>query len=193
MLAGMMVLLGLFGALFGISKYRAVTAENRAGEQSITELRTELAELKKKGELVRESLTPQQQELMIAGHKLVANKEFGWSRLLFDIERVLPNDVSASRIGVENVYKEGNSVTAELEFGVLSRNYTSVLNMIQRMNNSGIFRASLRGQDLQDADKQQYTEYTMLLTYRPGAGVSSDPDVNESSDSKPGGEIADAR
>jgi Tfp pilus assembly protein PilN len=188
-----MILLALFGGLFGVSKYRAVAAENIAGDVSVEELEKELSELKKKGESVRQSLSPAQKELMIAGHKLVANKEFGWSRLLYDIERVLPGDVSASRIGVENVFKEGGAVSAELEFGVLSRNYTSVLSMIQRMNNSGIFRASLRGQDLQEDDQQQYTEYTLLLTYRPGAGFTANPAADAPATNNSGGEVADAR
>lgn len=175
LVAGVMVFLALIGGVYGVTRYRTVTRDNMAGKIVINELETEIAELREKGEKVNKSLTTQQRELMVAGHKLVANKEFGWSRLLFDLERVLPADVSASRISVENVFKDGDRVAAELEFAVLSRNYVSVVNMIQRMNESGIFRASLRGQDLQEGERFQFTEYTMLLTYRPGAGVSAAP------------------
>lgn len=187
LLSGAMVFFALVGGLYSVTIYRSVSNQNTAGNVAIKELEAEIAELRGKGEKVQKSLSPQQRELMIAGHKLVATKEFGWSRLLYDIERILPADVSASRISVENIYKEGGTVSAELEFAVLSRNYVSVVNMIQRMNESGIFRASLRSQDRQESERQQYTEYTMLLTYRPSAGFSTTPATDVASAVTEGG------
>lgn len=175
MLAGLMLVAAFAGGLLGFAKYRTVTAENANGKESLKQLESEIAELKKKGELVQKSLSPSERQLMVASHRLVAMKEFGWSRLLYDIETVLPADVSASRINVENVYKDGDVVAAELEFAVVSRAYPSVLNMIDRMNSSGIFRASLRSQDLQENDRERYTEYTLFLIYRPSAGFAAVP------------------
>lgn len=183
-----MLLLAFFGGVYGVSRYRSVSNENIAGNAATKELDKEIAELKAKGEKVQQSLSPAQRQLMVAGHKLVATKEFGWSRLLYDIELVLPTDVSASRISVDNVFKDGNTVVAELEFSVLSRNYSSVLNMIQRMNDSGIFKASLRGQDLQENERQKFSEYTLLLTYRPSAGYSAVPEIDVASADKQGGD-----
>ncbi len=187
LLAGVMVFLALVGGLYSVVRYRSVSNENAAGEVAIKALESEIAELRSKGDKVQKSLRPDQRELMIAGHKLVATKEFGWSRLLYDIERVLPTDVSASRISVENVFKDGDTVSAELEFAVFSRNYVSVVNMIQRMNQSGIFRASLRAQDLQEGARLKYSEYTMLLTYRPSAGFSANPTTDVAAAGNEGG------
>ena len=173
-----MVFFALVGAAYGISRYWSLASEDRSGDASVDELKEKIAELKKKGDSVQKSLSPAQRELMIAGHKLVAMKEFGWSRLLLDIERILPRDVSASRINVDRIFKDGDTVASELEFSVVSRNYTSVLRMIERMNQSGIFRASLRSQDLQQGERFEYSEYTLLVTYRPSAGFSANPLVN---------------
>lgn len=177
-LAAVIVLVAFVGLLFGYSRYQSVKVENETGRESIEELEKEIRELRAKGESVRKSLSPAEKELMVAGHKLVANKEFGWSRLLYELERVLPRDVSASRINVDNVFKDGDRVVAELEFAVVSRNYTSVLGMIKRMNESGVFRASLRGQDLQETDRLKYSEYTLLLIYRPSAGFAANPETS---------------
>lgn len=172
-----MLLLGctLAGAVLTFTQWRELAAKNELAKQDIIQLEEKTKELKDKGQLVQQSLSPDQKRLMIAGHKLVANKEFGWSRLLSDIEKVLPGSVSASRVNVENIYKEDNQIKAELEFAVLSRNYQGVLEMIQRMNNSGVFRASLRGQDRQESETFTYQEYTLSLIYEQNAGVSLTP------------------
>ena len=79
-------------------------------------METQRADLKGKEEQVQQSLTPEQRTLLIAAHKLVAQKSFGWSRLFADLEGVLPGGVSVSRIDVENIYKTGDRNQAELEF-----------------------------------------------------------------------------
>ena len=142
----------------------------------------EITTLKGKGEAVQQQLTPEQQKLLIASHKLVANKTFGWSRLFADLEAVLPGSVSASRVAVENIYKDGDRVKAELDFGVLSRDYQSVMTMIATMNNSGLFQAELRGQDRQQNERLTYTEYSLHLIYTPAYGYapSSSADVARS-------------
>ena len=60
---------------------------------------------------------------------------------------------------------------------VLSRDYQSVMNMIETMNSSGIFRAELRGQDLQKKEHFSYTEYSLFLLYTQSAGYSTAPPV----------------
>ncbi len=177
-----LLLLGctLAGAVLSFTQWREIEAKNEIARQDIEKMEEDLKELNAKGELVQKSLSPDQKRLMIAGHKLVANKEFGWSRLLSDIEKVLPGSVSASRVNVENVYKDNGRIIAELEFGVLSKNYQGVSEMIARMNNSGIFRASLRGQDLQKGEVITYTEYTLSLIYQPTSSFSLASPVPES-------------
>lgn len=134
--------------------------------------------LNEKGESVQQQLSPDQQALLIASHKLVANKIFSWSRLFADLESVLPGGVSASRISVSKVYADGNATKAELDLGVLSRDYQAVIAMIDSMNNSGLFQAELKGQDLQKSDRSNYSEYTLHVVYIPAYGYSANPQTD---------------
>jgi len=45
--------------------------------------------------------------------------------------------------------------------------------MIEQMNNSGVFQAELRGQDLQKTERSTYTEYTLRLIYSPTYRLSA--------------------
>ncbi len=141
-------------------------------KQQREEMEARVKELKGEGEKVQQQLTPEQRELLVASHKLVANKAFGWSRLFADLENVLPGSVSASRISIENIYKDGDRIKAELDLGVISRDYQSVDTMISSMNNSGVFQAELRSQDLQKTDRLTYTEYTLHVLYTPAYGYA---------------------
>jgi Tfp pilus assembly protein PilN len=163
------------GAVLCFAKWRDIQLQNELAKADIALMETELQDLKGKGELVQQQLSPDQRTLLIAANKLVANKTFGWSRLFADLEGVLPGSVSASRISVENVYKDGNRIKAELDFAVLSYNYQAVMTMIDSMNSSGVFRAELRGQDLQKTEAAVYSEYTLHLIYTPTAGYSTNP------------------
>ena len=80
--------------------------------------------------------------------------------------------MSASKISVKNVYSEGGQVRAELEFAVLSHDYSSVGGMIDQMNNSGLFQAEVRGQDLKKTDRTTFTEYTLRVIYTPSYRVN---------------------
>ncbi|HEY0427177.1 MAG TPA: hypothetical protein VGC76_05160 [Pyrinomonadaceae bacterium] len=175
------------GAVLAFSNWREFKDKNEIAKKDIESMQTELQDLKSKGELVQQQLSPDQRALLIAANKLVANKSFGWSRLFADLEMVLPSSVSASRISVENVYKDGNRIKAELDFGVLSYNYQSVMTMIDNMNSSGVFRAELRGQDLQKTEGAVYTEYTLHLIYTPQASYSANTSDVASTDSNAGG------
>lgn len=163
------------GAVLSFAGLRKTTADNEIAKADIAAMNKELDELKNRGALVQQSLTPEQQSLLIAAHKLVANKSFGWSRLFADLESLLPGGVSVSRITIENVYQDNGQTKAELNFGVLSRDYQSVMTMIERMNNSGIFQAELRGQDLQQTESITYTEYTLRLIYTPRSVYGNAP------------------
>lgn len=149
-------------------------------------MRDEVARLKGEGDKVQQQLSPEQRELLVASHKLVANKSFGWSRLFADLESVIPGSVSASRIAVENIYRDGDRIKAELDFGVISRDYQAVMAMIGTMNNSGLFRAELRGQNLQSNQRLSYSEYTLHLIYTPAYGYATTPST-EVAQTKDGG------
>lgn len=161
------------GAVVSFAKLRETTGKNELAKNDIEQMNAKVKELKGKGELVQQQLTPEQSALLISAHKLVANKSFGWSRLFADLEAVLPGGVSVSRVNVQNVFKEGEKTKAELDFAVLSRDYPSVMTMIENMNGSGIFAAELRGQDLQKNEHFTYSEYTLHLIYTPRVGFSA--------------------
>jgi len=136
-------------------------------------MEAETKRLKGEGEKVRQQLSPDEQNLLIAAHKLVDNKKFSWSRLFADLENVLPGSVSASRISVENIYRDGDRIKAELDLGVLSRDYQAVMAMIGTMNASGVFQAELKGQNLQTNQYSSYSEFTLHLIYTPSYGYSA--------------------
>jgi Tfp pilus assembly protein PilN len=176
-MAMLLVAFALAGALLCFAQLRSNTTANE-----IAKMESETADLRSKGEQVQQQLSPQQKELLVAAHKLVDSKSFVWSRLFSDLESVLPGSVSASRIAVQNIYRDGDRVKAELELGVLSRDYQAVMGMIGTMNNSGIFQAELRGQDLQTSERTSYTEYTLRLIYtKPyGSPVATAGEVAQS-------------
>ena len=176
--AGLILLLSAVSGIYFLARLNQNSNENELLMASIRERQGEIERLKGEGEKVQQLLTPEQKVVLNASHKLVANKTFGWSRLFADLERVLPGSVSASRISVENVYQDAGNIKAELEFAVLSRDYPAVIAMIESMNNSGLFQAYLRGQDLQKNERITYTEYTFRLIYTPGYGYSTTPETD---------------
>ncbi|MBP7415679.1 MAG: hypothetical protein KA831_03420 [Pyrinomonadaceae bacterium] len=167
LLAGLMIVISAVVGVFCLARLNQNKKQNELLATAIQERQTEIARLKGEGEKVQQLLTPDQKALLSASHKLVANKTFAWSRLFSDLEAVLPGSVSASRVAVNNVFQDGERIRAELELGVLSRDYPAVMAMIDNMNNSGLFQAELRGQDRQETERVTYTEYTFRVIYTP--------------------------
>lgn len=178
MIAGLLLVVSSIGGIFCVAWLKENEERNELLAESILEQKAEIDRLKGEGSKVQQLLSEDQKALLTAAHKLVANKTFGWSRLFSDLESVLPPSVSASRISVENIYQDGDRVRAELEMSVLSRNYPEVMSMIERMNNSGLFRAELRGQNLQKNERITFTEYTFRLIYTPAYGYSTSPSTD---------------
>lgn len=173
--AALLLVLSVGVGVYCLARLNENRKENALLATAVKERQDEIAQLKGEGEKVQQLLTPDQKALLTASHKLVANKAFGWSRLFADLETVLPGSVSASRILVNNVYQDGERIKADLEFAVISKDYPAVMTMIQNMNNSGLFQAELRGQDLQKNERITYTEYTFRLIYTPGYSYSAAP------------------
>ncbi|MGB7068796.1 MAG: hypothetical protein WBD22_04825 [Pyrinomonadaceae bacterium] len=173
-------------AVVSFAQWRETARLNEIAESQAREMDAELTRLKGEGEKVQQQLSPDQRSLLVSAHRLVANKSFGWSRLFADLEAVLPGGVSASRISVDNIFKDGDRIKAELEFNVLSRNYQSVMTMIESMNNSGLFQAELRGQNLQKSESVSYSEYSLRLVYTPAYGYAAEPQVDVAQGSQGG-------
>lgn len=175
LIAGMLLIVSALAGVYCLATLNDNTKKTEMLAAAILERQDEIQRLKGEGAKVQQLLTPEQKALLTASHKLVANKTFGWSRLFADVESVLPGSVSASRIAVVNIYQDGDRLKAELEFAVISRDYPAVMAMIENMNNSGLFKAELRGQDLQKNERITYTEYTFRLIYTPGYGYATAP------------------
>lgn len=167
-----MLFLAIVGGVLCLVWYKQDRDRNEQLAKTIADQNAQIARLKGEGEKIQQQMTPDQKALLSASHTLVANKRFGWSRLFADLEGVLPSNVSASRIGVSDVFIDGDKVKADLEFSVLSRDYPSVLKMIENMQNSGRFMPELRSQDLQKGETITYSEYTLRLIYSPDAGLA---------------------
>lgn len=175
LIAGMLLVVSAVIGVYCLATLNENRKQNDLLATAVTERQSEIQRLKGEGEKVQQLLTPEQKALLSASHKLVANKTFGWSRLFADLESILPANVSASRIAVDNIYQDGDRIKAELELGVLSRDYPAVMAMIENMNNSGLFRAELRGQDLQKNERITFTEYTFRVIYTPAYGYAASP------------------
>jgi hypothetical protein len=72
-------------------------------------------------------------------------------------------------------------MVADLEMSVISRNYETVMTMINQMGDSGMFQAELRGQDLQKDKGGNLSEYSLRLTYLPRYGVPTESAKNQTS------------
>jgi len=175
LLSMLLLALAVSGGLLCFAQITNNNTQADLARSQSRQMEEEVNRLKGEGAKIQQQLTPEQQALLIASHKLVDNKSFGWSRLFADLESVLPSNVSASRIAVQNIFKDGDRVKAELEFGVISRDYQAVMAMIGTMNNSGLFQAELRGQDLQKNERTCFTEYTLRLIYTPAYGYTAAP------------------
>ena len=172
MLALLLLTVSISGAVLAFANLRDTTAKNEIVKSNIERMSQDIRENQSKVEQAQKDLMPEQTALLVAAHQLVANKTFGWSRLFADLEEILPGAVSVSRINVQNIYKDGDRTRAELEFGVLSRDFSSVSSMISNMNSSGLFQAELRGQDLQKSERGTYSEYNLHLIYTPRSGYA---------------------
>ena len=175
LLSLLLLALAAGATLVGFATLNRNYNENELAKADIQQMQSEISRLKGEGTKIQQQLTPEQQALLLASHKLVANKSFGWSRLFADLESVLPGNVSATQISVENIYRDGDRIKAELDFAVRSHDYPAVMNMIAAMNNSGLFQAELRGQDLQKNERTTFTEYTLHLIYTPTYSYTSAP------------------
>jgi Tfp pilus assembly protein PilN len=172
--------LSAIGLVYFYNDYRNTKILDEIAKSGTSTMEEDLKRLKEEGEKVQQSLTPEQKQTLVAAHKLVARKDFSWSRLFADFETLLPAGVSVSRINVQDVYKDSFGTKADLEFSVLSRDYQSVLNMIDNMNASGTFQAELKGQDLQKGETITYTEYNLRLIYSPRSSVPTIQTVENS-------------
>ncbi len=188
LISALLLVISAVGGVYCLAHLNDNNKQNELLAKAIQERQTEIQRLKGEGEKVQQLLTPEQKAMLSASHKLVANKTFGWSRLFSDLESVLPGSVSSSRISVDNIYQDGDRVKAELELGVISRDYPAVMSMIENMNNSGLFQAELRGQDLQKNERISFSEYTFHVIYTPTNSYVAAPAADIAQNQQGGGQ-----
>ena len=183
----------LFVAVIGLVVVVRLTtvARNRADatQLEINTLRQQEQSLVKTAELVKNSLTPEQQQAVPAAHQLVDRRKFAWSRLLVDLESSLPANVRVSRITVNDVTRQGNQTIATLDLAIFTKNPATISEMISAMQQEGIFLPELRNQNLQKGRGESGTEYELSVIYRPRS-VYSNESVAEVSASPKGSEVS---
>jgi hypothetical protein len=172
LLSAAILLISVISFVFLYARWGNISSEAQLVKTSNQQIEDELKIYQEKEQQVRQQLTPQQQQVLLAAHKLVIMKQFSWSRLFSDLENILPGGVSLSVVNVDDVALRNGRTEAELQLGVLSRSYQSVVGMIDNMNSSGTFRAEMRGQDLQRSESGDYSEYTLHVVYSPHYNVS---------------------
>jgi Tfp pilus assembly protein PilN len=159
-----------------VSLILIVRATGRARTQAalvqidINNLSRQEHDLRQRATAIKNSLTREQQQTLVAAHALVDRKHFSWSRLFADLESALPANVRVKRIAVRGVAPRGDETLADLELTVVAKNPANVTDMIAEMNRGGTFHAELRSQNLQRGRGESGAEYELAVTYRPRAG-----------------------
>lgn len=167
-LSAVILFISLVVAVFTYANYASVKSDLDLVKKHTQTVEAELKKFQEQEDRITQQLSPEQQQLLIASHKLVLRKQFSWSRLFTDLENLLPGGVSVSQMNVIDVERRNDRTEAEIDFAVVSFDYGNVVGMIDRMNSSGLFRAEMRGQTLQKSDSgRDYTEYTLHLIYTP--------------------------
>jgi hypothetical protein len=174
LVAGGVVFVILVSIVLSISTKAEVGGLQKLTDSELESFNKELEELEAKGKNIQKQLTPIQRDLLVGSHRLVASKGFGWSRLFADLESMLPRQVSTSRIEVERVSKDQGGTVAVLEVSVLSPNPNLVIEMLDNMRNSGIFRADMRRQERREVDGKVLNEFSLEVVYMPRNAVIAD-------------------
>src|SRR5258705_10754971 len=157
-----------------------VRATNRSNAQAvavqsdINNLKRQELELHQKAQAVKNSLTTEQLQTLLAAHTLVDRKHFSWSRLFADLESALPGTVRVKLIAVRGVTTRGDETLADLELTVVAKAPATVTEMIADMDRAGVFRANLTSQTLSRGRGETGAEYELAVIYRPRAGAATE-------------------
>jgi Tfp pilus assembly protein PilN len=172
--ASVVIAVCLISLVFIVRATRQANAQANLVQTDINDLRRKEAELNKRVQAVKNSLTPEQLQTLVAAHTLVDRKHFSWSRLFADLESALPGTVRVKRIAVRGTATRGDETFAELELAVVAKSPATVTEMIAEMDRAGIFHAVLRSQNLQRGRGESGAEYELDVVYRPRAGSPAD-------------------
>jgi hypothetical protein len=188
-LTAVILFVSVIGLVIVVRLTTVARSQADATQLEINSLRQQEQALVKTAELVKNSLSPEQQQAVPAAHQLVDRRKFSWSRLLVDLESSLPANVRVSRIAVNDVTRQGNQTVAALDLAVFTKNPSTISEMISAMQQEGIFLPELRTQTLQKGRGESGTEYELSVIYRPRA-VYSNENVAEVTASPNGSEVS---
>lgn len=121
-------------------------AEIQTWQTMVRELETRLGKNSGENQTGLAISTAQNREIYAAS-ELIARKSFSWTRLLNEIERDIPPGVRVLRVAVTTIVPEeagGNSggpeSAATLNLEVIAKTSPEVVNLIDRLHQSGRFR-----------------------------------------------------
>ena len=171
----LILFVSLISLVFILRATNRANVQTAAVQKDINDLGQQELALRKQAEAVRQSLTTEQRQTLMAAHALVDRKQFSWSRLFADLEAALPGNVRVKSIVVRNISTRGNQTLAELELAVFAKSPNVVTDMIAGMDRGGTFRAELRSQNLQRGRGETGSEYELFVIYTPRAGVATEP------------------
>ena len=172
--AGIVACASLVALVLIVGAARQAQARADRVEADVRELRQRERDLTAKGEEVKQALTPEQRLVLDAAHEIVDRKNFSWSRLLADLEAVLPSTVRVARISVRDTRQVNGQTRAELELTVVGRTPADITRMIGEMARAGIFSADLLTQTPRTAKGEPGTEAALRIYYTPRRGDQLD-------------------
>ena len=164
----------LLGLLIVVQLTTTTRREANKVQAQITQLKQREQALLEAAKTVQQSFTPEQQQALPAAHELVDRKSFSWSRLLADLESVLPANVKVSRIAVRDVTRAGGQTVAQLDLAVFATDPSTISQMMTDWQQEGVFQAELRVQNLQKGRGEKGTEYELAVIYRARSSYSSE-------------------
>lgn len=173
-MTAVIITVSLISLVFIVRGTRQANAQANAVQSDINVLSRQEQELRQRTQAIKNKLTTDQLQTLNSAQTLVDRKHFSWSRLFADLESALPGTVRVKRIAVREIASKGNETLAELELTVVSKNPTTVLDMIAEMSRVGIFSAQLKSQTLQRGKDEGGAEYELLVGYRPRAGAPTE-------------------
>ena len=174
-ITGVITVASLVALVFIISLTSRTNTKAAAVERDLKGLTDQMEGLKQQAAAVRDAMTPEQRNSLMAAQSLVNRKRFSWSRLFADLEGALPSGIRVSRISVRDVAQRGEQTIAILDLAVIEKTQDSVTKMIVEMDRTGIFQAEPIAQALQKGRGETGTEWTLRVHYTPRAGVPVNP------------------
>lgn len=170
-ITGVITVASLVALVFIISLTSRTNTKAAAVERDLKGLTDQMAGLTQQAAAVRDAMTPEQRNSLLAAQSLVNRKRFSWSRLFADLEAALPGGIRVSRISVRDVAQRGEQTIATLDLAVIEKSPGSVTGMISEMDRGGVFQAEPIAQALQKGRGESGTEWTLRVRYTPRAGV----------------------